>query len=162
MEVNRILAAAILVSLMASPSLAQDVVPDEEDDNAPKNEYSPYVEDDYPNRVWFGDTHLHTSWSYDAGMFSSSLSLGPDDAYRVSRGDVVTSHQGWKVKLIKPLDFVVVSDHAENLGLIDFIRRSDPILLANETGKRWHDLVKAGNRREAFRELLGAPESTKI
>ena len=152
---NRILATAILVSVMASPSLAQEVVPDEEDDNAPKNEYSPYVEGDYPNRVWFGDTHLHTSWSYDAGMFSSSLSLGPDDAYRVSRGDVVTSHQGWKVKLIKPLDFVVVSDHAENLGLIDFIQRSDPILLANETGKRWHDLVKAGNRREVSRELLG-------
>ena len=43
---NRILATAILVSVMASPSLAQDVVPDEEDDNAPKNEYSPYVEDD--------------------------------------------------------------------------------------------------------------------
>ena len=152
---NRILATAILVSVMASPSLAQEVVPDEEDNNAPKKEYSPYVEDDYPNRVWFGDTHLHTSWSYDAGMFSSSLSLGPDDAYRVSRGDVVTSHQGWKVKLIKPLDFVVVSDHAENLGLIDFIQRSDPILLANETGKRWHDLVKAGNRREVSRELLG-------
>ena len=81
---NRILATAILVSVMASPSLAQDFAPDEEDDNAPKNEYSPYVEDDYPNRVWFGDTHLHTSWSYDAGM--SGASLGPDDAYRVSRG----------------------------------------------------------------------------
>ena len=81
-------------------------------------------------------------------------SLGPDDAYRVSRGEVVTSDRGWKVKLIKPLDFVVVSDHAENLGLMDFIQRSDPILLANETGKRWHDLVTAGNSREAFRELL--------
>jgi hypothetical protein len=51
--------------------------------------------------------------------------LGPDAAYRISRGDTVTSHLGWKVKLIRPLDFVVVADHAENLGLADFIRRSD-------------------------------------
>jgi hypothetical protein len=151
MAMNRILAIAILVSLLASPSLAQDVAPDEEANNAPKQEYSPYVEEDYPTRVLFGDTHLHTSWSYDAGM--GGASLGPDAAYRVSRGEVVTSHAGWKVKLIKPLDFVVVSDHAENLGLLDFIQRSDPILLANETGKRWHDLVKAGKRREVSREV---------
>ena len=46
------------------------------------------------------------------------------------------------MKLNRPLDFLVVADHAENLGLADFIRRSDPIILANETGKRWHDMVK--------------------
>lgn len=65
-------------------------------------------------------------------------SLGPDVAYRISRGEVVTSHLGWKVKLIRPLDFVVVADHAEKLGIADFIRRSDPIILASKTGKRWH------------------------
>jgi len=78
--------------------------------------------------------------------------LGPDDAYRITRGETVTSYEGWKVKLHRPLDWVVVADHAENLGLADYIRRSDPICLANETCKRWHDLTKAGKGYDAFLE----------
>jgi hypothetical protein len=104
---------------------AYDILPAKETVKLPKKEYSPFVGDHFPNRVLFGDTHLHTSWSTDAGMVGATL--GPDAAYRVSRGETVTSHQGWKVKLIRPLDFLVVADHAENLGLADFIRRSDPI-----------------------------------
>ena len=105
--------------------------------------------------MFFGDTQLHSSWSTDAGM--AGATLGPDEAYRVSRGEEVTSHLGWRVKLIRPLDFLVLADHAENLGLADFIRRSDPILLANETGKRWHDMSKAGNGYDAFLEWLSEP-----
>ncbi|MGB5296005.1 MAG: DUF3604 domain-containing protein, partial [Thermoanaerobaculia bacterium] len=104
----------------------------------------------FPTQAFFGDTHLHTSWSTDAGL--AGASLGPDEAYRVARGEVVTSHTGLRVKLNRPLDFIVVADHAENLGLSDFIERSDPILLANPTGKRWHDMVKAGTGYEAFLE----------
>ena len=122
----------------------------EDDFKAPKKEYSPYVGDYFPNRVYFGDTHLHTSWSTDAGMIGATL--GPDEAYRVSRGETVTSFSGFKIKLIRPLDFIVGADHAENLGLADFIRRSDPIILANETGKRWRDLSKAGEGYQAFIE----------
>ena len=71
----------------------------------------------------------------------------------------MTAHSGYQFKLIRPLDFVVLSDHAENLGIADFIRRSDPLILANETGKRWHDLSKAGRGYEAFIEWLrGLPE----
>ncbi len=124
----------------------------EEDFVPPKKEYSPYVEDYYPQNVYFGDTHLHTSWSTDAGMLGATL--GPDAAYRAARGEEVTAFSGWKFKLIRPLDFIVVSDHAENLGLADFIRRSDPIILANKTGKKWHDMVKAGNGFDAFLEWL--------
>ncbi len=76
--------------------------------------------------------HLHTSWSTDAGM--AGATLGPDAAYRVSRGEEVLSHLGWRVKLTRPLDFLVVADHAENLGLADFIRRSDPINLSDQAG----------------------------
>ena len=74
----------------------------------------------------------------------------------------MTSHYGWKVKLNRPLDFLVLADHAENLGLADFIRRSDPILLANETGKRWHDMNKAGNGYDAFLEWLRAENKDMI
>ncbi len=123
-------------------------------------EYSPHLGDDYPQNVYFGDTHLHSSWSTDAGMVGASLD--PDDAYRVARGEEVTSHDGWKVKLVRPLDFIVLSDHAENLGLADFIRRSDPIILANPVGKRWHDLNKAGKGYDAFLEWLRSDQKDLI
>ncbi len=138
----------------SGPALAQDVLPPRDLVTAPRAEYSPYADDYFPNRVFFGDTHLHSSWSTDAGM--AGATLGPDVAYRVSRGEEVTSHLGWRVRLVRPLDFLVLADHAENLGLADFIRRSDPIILANETGKRWHDLVKSGNGMDAFLEWLRA------
>jgi hypothetical protein len=145
---------------LTGPLLSQDVVPEENEYAAPKAEYSPYAADHYPNNVYFGDTHLHTSWSTDSGMVGGTL--GPDVAYRVSRGETVTSKLGWQVKLIRPLDFVVVADHAENLGLADFIRRSDPILLANPTGKRWHDMVKSGDGYKAFIEWLRADDRDQI
>lgn len=126
--------AALLMTFASQPGFAQEFHPAKEDVKPPKKEYSPYVEDHFPNRVYFGDTHLHTSWSTDAGM--AGATLGPEEAYRVSRGEEVTAYSGWKVKLIRPLDFIVISDHAENLGIADFIRRSDPIILANKTGKK--------------------------
>jgi hypothetical protein len=149
-----------LTLTMTCSAIAQDLHVTEDDFAEPKEEYSPYVDDHYPNRVYFGDTHLHTSWSTDAGM--AGATVGPDEAYRVSRGETITAFSGWKVKLIRPLDFIVVSDHAENLGLADFIRRSDPILLANETGKRWHDMNKAGNGYDAFLEWLRSDKTDLI
>jgi hypothetical protein len=88
--------------------------------------------------------------------------LGPDAAYLISKGGEVTSSTGWRVKLNRPLDFVVVADHAENLGLADFIRRSDPIILANEKGKKWHDMVKAGKGYDAFLEWLRGGSTDQI
>ena len=154
-------AVALLAAIaLGIPAAAQDLRPAEKHYGPPKAEYSPYVEDHFPTNVYFGDTHLHTSWSVDAGM--GGATLGPEEAYRVARGEVVTSHSGWKVKLIRPLDWVVVADHAENIGLADFIRRSDPIVLANETGKKWHDMVKAGNGYDAFLEWLRSPDKDLI
>ncbi len=157
---NKLLIAAFSTTLITSASLAQDVLPAPGNQAGPKKEYSPYIDDHFPNRVLFGDTHLHTSWSTDAGLIGTTM--GPDVAYRVSRGETVTSNLGWKVKLIRPLDFVVVADHAENLGLADFISRSDPIILANETGKRWHDMAKAGKGYDAFLEWLRADNTDQI
>jgi hypothetical protein len=88
--------------------------------------------------------------------------LGPDEAYRCARGEEVISHSGQPFKLIRPLDFIVVSDHAENLGLADFIRRSDPIILANKKGKEWHDLSKAGKGYDAFLEWLRSDKEDLI
>jgi len=142
-----VLACACLIAGVAA---AQDYFPEDKGEAVPKEQYSPYVGDHFPTRAFFGDTHLHTSWSADAGL--AGATLGPDEAYRVARGEVVQSYSGQQVKLIRPLDFIVVADHAENLGLSDFIWRSDPILLANAQGKRWHDMFKAGKGYDAFLE----------
>ena len=107
---------------------------------------------EYPATPLFGDTHLHSSWSTDAGM--GGASLGPEVAYRASRGERVTSHTGLSFRLDRPLDFVVLADHAENLGLADYLRRSDPLALNNATGKRWHDWLKDGQGIHAFQEWL--------
>lgn len=122
--------------------------------------YSPYVDAAAHKRVLFGDTHLHSSWSTDVGM--GGASVGPDKAYQAARGDAVTSHSGLAFKLQTPLDFVVVADHAENLGLADFIRRSDPVLLANPQGRKWHDMVKGGDGYQAFIEWLRADNTDLI
>ena len=105
-------------------------------------EYSPYPGQDYPNQVFFGDTHLHTSYSTDAGMVGNTL--GPEEAYRFAMGQTVTSSTGVPARLNRPLDFLVISDHAENLGLAPAIAASNPKLLQNAWGKEQHDLVKSG------------------
>jgi hypothetical protein len=129
-----------LLLLIAIPimTVAQDAPPPSDK----KVEYSPYPEQTYPNNVYFGDTHLHTSYSTDAGMVGCTL--GPEDAYRFARGETVVSSTGVPARLHRPLDFLVVSDHAENLGLAPAIAESNPKLLENEWGKMEHDLVKSG------------------
>ena len=86
--------------------------------------YSPYPGENFPNQVFFGDTHLHTSYSTDAGMIGNTL--GPEEAYRFARGETVTSSTGLPARLERPLDFLVVSDHSENLGLAPAIAESNP------------------------------------
>jgi len=140
-KVGLIFAAGVLV---LSPAFAQDAPPPGD----VKVEYSPFPDENFPNNVYFGDTHLHTSYSTDAGMVGNIR--GPEDAYRIARGEVITSSFGLKVKLSRPLDFLVVSDHAENLGLAPAIAESDPALLTNAWGKAIHDKVKAGDPSGAF------------
>ena len=110
--------------------------------------YSPYPEQNFPNRVFFGDTHLHTSYSTDAGMIGNRL--GPEEAYRFARGETVKSSTGLPARLGRPLDFLVVADHSENLGLSPMIAESNPELLKSEWGRKVHDLVKAGKGFDAY------------
>lgn len=122
-------AAGLFGLLAATGAVAQDA-PGPTDK---KVEYSPYLQEDYPNRVFFGDTHLHTAYSADAGMVGCTL--GPDDAYRFAKGEQVTSSQGVPARLQRPLDFLVVSDHAENLGLAVALAEDSPVLKENDWGR---------------------------
>jgi len=100
--------------------------------------YSPYLEQNFPNQVLFGDTHLHTTLSADAGLVLATLT--PDDAYRFAKGEQITSSLGVPAKLQRPLDFLVVTDHAENLGLPVALRNNDPVLQKNDWGKKLAEL----------------------
>jgi len=121
---------------------------EKEDVTLGKKEYSPYLNRTFPDRVIWGDTHLHTSYSTDAGMVGNFL--GPDEAYRFARGETVRASGGERARLVRPLDFLVVADHAENLGLAPLIAESDLELLRNAWGKKVHDLVKAGKPSDAY------------
>jgi len=120
-----------------------------EDGHIGGKEYSPYLNIGYPQRVFWGDTHLHTSYSTDAGMIGCKL--GPDEAYRFARGEMVVSSTGVRARLQRPMDFLVVADHAENLGLAPMIAEKNPDLLKTDFGKRISDLVYTGKYLEAYK-----------
>jgi len=121
---------ALVALFLVAPSSAQELVNMAPDPDA---EYSPYLQEDYPNQVLFGDTHLHTAYSADAGLVGAITT--PDDAYRFAKGEVVTSSHGVRARLGRPLDFLVVADHAENLGLTIAIGEDSPILKSSEWGR---------------------------
>jgi hypothetical protein len=73
--------------------------------------YSPYAQRGFPSRPYWGDTHLHTDISMDAGAFGNRLGL--DEGYRFARGDEVVSSNGTPARLSRPLDFLVIADHSE-------------------------------------------------
>ena len=115
-------------------------------------DYSPYSAEDFPRNVYFGDTHVHSSWSADAGNMGNRR-IGPDEVYRFARGETVTAHNGEPVRLKRPLDFLLLSDHAEYLGVMNMLDRDDPVLLATETGRRWSKWRKNGEHLKVFGEF---------
>jgi hypothetical protein len=139
------LCLASLIALWAIPACAQDapaVAP-------PAGVvYSPYPGQDFPDQVFFGDTHLHTAFSPDAGLIGATLT--PDDAFRFARGDKVISSTGVPARLARPLDFLVVSDHAENLGLPTAVANRDPELLATEFGREIAGIMEPGTLESKF------------
>ena len=137
---GRVLSNLLLAAVLASTGASAQ---DSPGPSGRKVSYSPYPTKSFPNRVYFGDTHLHTSYSTDAGMIGNTL--GPDEAYRFARGELVTSSTGLPAQLGRPLDFLVVADHSENLGLAPALVEGNPEVLKNPWGKMEADLVKKGD-----------------
>jgi hypothetical protein len=117
-----------------------------------KPPYSPYAGRNFPTRPFFGDTHLHTSFSMDAGAFGCRL--GPKDAYRLARGEEITASSGQPVKLSRPLDFLVVADHSDGFGFFPTLMSGDPELLATPQGRKWYDQIRSGHGAEAAMDII--------
>jgi Protein of unknown function (DUF3604) len=117
-----------------------------------KPPYSPYAGRSFPTRPFFGDTHLHTSFSMDAGAFGARLT--PRDAYQFARGEEVTASNGQPVKLSRPLDFLVVADHSDNMGFFPDLFAGKPEMLADPTGRKWYDMLQSGKGAEAAIEII--------
>ena len=115
--------------------------------------YSPYAGRDFPSNVYWGDTHLHTDISMDAGAFGNRLGL--DAAYRFARGEQVESTNGGPARLSRPLDFLVVADHSDNMGFFPDMLSGAPHILSNPTGKDWYDRIQAGEGVGVALELIG-------
>jgi hypothetical protein len=139
-----LLALALACSAWGSPATAQP--------SAAKPSYSPYVGRTFPTRPYFGDTHLHTSFAMDAGAFGARLT--PRDASVFAKGTEVTASSGQPVKLSRPLDFLVVADLSDGMGFFPLLIGGDALIMADPQGRKWHDMVKAGQGAAAAIEII--------
>ena len=153
------------VVLTAELAFSLDPIPSEESLRhvfPGQKHYSPYAGRNFPTQLLWGDTHLHTGMSMDAGAFGARLT--PKDAYRFARGEELTSSTGQQVKLSRPLDFLVVADHSDNMGFFPRLFGGDPAMLADPTGKRWYDMIQAGGQEgvKAAVEIIVAFSQNKF
>ena len=114
--------------------------------------YSPYAGRNFPTQPYFGDSHVHTSFSMDAGAFGARLT--PRDAYAFARGNEVVSSSGQRVKLSRPLDWLVVADHSDGMGFFPLIVGGDASIMADPQGRRWHDMIESGQGADAAIEII--------
>jgi hypothetical protein len=116
--------------------------------------YSPYADVGYPTDVFFGDTHVHTALSGDAG--GAGTRLMPADTYRFARGEQVTSNTGLPVKLARPYDFYMITDHSDGMGVITDLLAGTPNIMADPQGRKFHEAFMEGGkaRSQAAFELV--------
>ena len=148
-RITRAWCLGIVIAGMASAAAVADA------------QYSAPVGKNYPANLYWGDTHLHSRNSADAYSLGN-MNLTPADAYRFARGEELTAHNGMRVRLRRPLDFLVVSDHSEYLGGYYRFGVGDPLVVDTETGRQWARMIAEGNPDEmigAFVASMEDPES---
>lgn len=161
---NRSLSIALVLLLLGghTPAAAQDLGHKPEPDQATIQTvykapgYSPYAGRNYPTQVYWGNQHHHTAISVDAAAFGCRLD--DEASYRAARGEQVVTSTGQPFRLSRPMDWLVVSDHAEAYGGVALLMAGDPRLLADPTLRRWHDMIKAGGKQafDAAWEIIHA------
>ncbi len=128
----------------------------------PGKAYSPYAQRSFPVQVYWGDTHLHTGLSMDAGLFGARLGL--DDAYRFARGEEVMASSGQPAKLGRPLDWLVITDHSDGMGFFTDLAAGEPNIIRFDQAKPWYEGLQAGGEAsvEAALSLIGTFSQGKI
>ncbi len=109
------------------------------------------AEGSWPTRAYFGDTHVHTGWSADAGLDGAVLT--PEDAFRFARGDAVKSNTGQTAKLAKPLDWMVITDHSDGMGTISEITGRNPEMMADPVIRDLADALASGDPERAHKAV---------
>jgi hypothetical protein len=117
----------------------------------PGKAYSPYAQRSFPDKLLWGDTHLHTGLSVDAGLFGARLGL--DDAYRFARGEEVMASSGQPAKLGRPLDWLVIADHSDAMGFFNDLAAGNPNILKFEQAKPWYEGLQKGGDASAAAAL---------
>jgi hypothetical protein len=135
-----------LLALASPPTAASSV-----ESSGEAKHYSPYAQTTQATNVYWGDSHLHTAFSLDAGLFGNTLE--PDDAYRCARGEELVSSTGIPVKLARPLDWMVLTDHTDLMGIAADIHSGTANILAEKKGREWHEAFQKGG--EAAFDLIG-------
>lgn len=117
---------------------------------------------EFPDRPYWGDTHLHTDVSVDA--FGFGVRLGPEDALKFARGDRITATTGMAAQLDRPLDFLVISDHSDGMGATRRLYDTPRMLVRDRTLRRWYDMMHEGPEEStrAVAELITAVANGQI
>jgi len=127
--------------------------------------YSPYAQRSFPTFPLWGETHLHTGYSMDAGLFGNTTLH--DTGYRFARGEEVIASSGQPVKIGRPLDWLVIADHSDMMGFVQDVFKGDPLIMETEQGKRWNAGIKTDpqgtslNLIETFAQNKFDPKLTK-
>jgi hypothetical protein len=157
----RIVGLALLATCLGTVSRAQEQAPtgdagtlthEDTEKIFKARPYSPYAERNFPMRPLFGDTHLHTALSFDAG--AAGARLGPREAYKFAKGEQVISSTGQPVRLSRPLDFLVVTDHSDNMGFFGDFLAGKPEILQNPQARKWYDMMQSGKAAEAAYSIV--------
>lgn len=142
----------ILLSMLLIFSCKKEKAQDISSDENVQSVQTTTASESYPTKVFFGDTHLHTDLSMDAGAFGNRI--GMDEAYQFARGDEVTSSTGIKTKLNKPLDFLVVADHSDGMGFFPDLMAGKEHVMQYEESVKWKKLIDEGKGEEAAIDII--------
>lgn len=148
----------LVVSAITVPAFAGGLPPPVDEESVLSSaytgkSYSPYAGRGFASLPLWGDSHLHTDISMDAGAFGNRLGL--DAAYQFARGEEVTSTSGTPARLSRPLDWLVVADHSDNMGFFPDMIGGAPHILKDPTGRDWYDRVNRGEGVGVALELIG-------
>ena len=133
-----------LASLLFAGSAYSQINPSVESPETlyPGKAYSPYAQRAFPSHVYWGDSHLHTGNSLDAGLFGNTVGL--DDAYKLAKGEEIKSSKGLPVKLSRPLDWLIITDHTDLMGFATDLQKGAPAVMADPKGKEWAEAFQKG------------------